>query len=58
MPNPNRKNAPGAGRPKKGIPTKTISFRVREEFREILKAKFTPLVKAEEKKLIDKNQKK
>jgi len=53
-----RKNAPGAGRPPKGFKTKTISFRVREEFREILKAKFTPLVKAEEKKLIEKNQKK
>ncbi len=55
---PKRKNASGAGRPKKGIPTKTISFRVREEYRDELHAKFSPLIKAEEQKLIDKNQKK
>lgn len=47
----------GSGQPKKPYKTKTISFRVRSEFRETLKAKFTPLVKAEEQTLIDKNQK-
>jgi len=58
MPNPpKRKNAKGAGRPKKGITTKTISFRVRDEYRDELHAKFSPLIKAEEQKLIDKNQK-
>ena len=58
MPNPpKRKNAKGAGRPKKGIPTKTISFRVREEYRDELHAKFSPLIKAEELKLINSNKK-
>jgi len=48
----------GSGNKKKPYATTTISFRVREEYRDELHAKFSPLIKAEEQKLIDKNQKK